>query len=293
MSSDPVYGPSTVKRRRRTQQQLGALAAAIITAVEADKPVTLRGVFYRVVSAGAVEKTELGYRQVGRMLLKLRRQGIIGYDDITDGTRFLRQLQTWDDVDQMLANARVSYRRALWNDQAAYVMVFTEKDAISGAIMPVINEWDVTLGVLRGYSSESFAWQAAGNIRWAQNRGKAVYVYQLGDHDPSGVSAWESFTGRLTDFLGLDDRDVYFERLAVLPWQIQAWSLPTRPTKAKDPRAPGFDGESVEVDAIPAQQLRDIVREAIEQHIDQRALEITLAAEQSERDVLTEMMGRR
>ena len=67
-----VYGPSTVKRRRSTQQELGALAIAITQAVEADKPVTLRGVFYRVVSAGAVEKTELGYRKVGRALLKIR-----------------------------------------------------------------------------------------------------------------------------------------------------------------------------------------------------------------------------
>ena len=30
----------------------------------ADAPVTLRGVYYRVVSAGAVEKTEDGYRLV-------------------------------------------------------------------------------------------------------------------------------------------------------------------------------------------------------------------------------------
>ncbi len=289
--SNPVYGSSTVKRRRPTQQQLGALAADIASAVEADKPVTLRGVFYRVVSAGGVEKTELGYRQVGRMLLKLRRAGIIGYDDITDGTRFLRQLSTWDDVDEMLSHAAASYRRALWSDQPAYVVVFTEKDAISGAIMPVINEWDVPLGVLRGYSSESFAWQAADHIRWARNRGKVVYVYQLGDHDPSGVSSWESFTGRLVDFLG-DERDgVYFERLAVLPWQIQAWSLPTRPTKANDPRAPGFDGESVEVDAIPAQTLRDIIRDAIEQHIDPEALRLTRIAEQSEREILTAMIG--
>ena len=35
---------------------LAIVDRAIIEAVEADSPVTLRGVFYRVVSAGAVEK---------------------------------------------------------------------------------------------------------------------------------------------------------------------------------------------------------------------------------------------
>lgn len=286
-----VYGSSTVKRRRSTKEQLGELAAAIINAVEADKPVTLRGVFYRVVSAGAVEKTEHGYRRVGRVLLQLRRAGIVGYDDITDGTRFLRQLSTWDDLDEMLNHAAASYRRALWSDQPSYVILFTEKDAISGTIMPVVNEWDVPLGVLRGYSSESFAWQASGHIRWARRRGKVVYTYNLGDHDPSGVSAWESFTQRVRGFLDRDQDGVYFERLAVLPWQIQAWRLPTRPTKAKDPRARGFDGESVEVDAIPAQRLRNIVSDAITQHIDPEALRLTLAAEESERDILTRMTG--
>ena len=69
-------------------------------------------------------------------------------------------------------------------------------------------------------------------------------------------------------FLGDQQDGVYFKRLAVPPWQIGAWELPTRPTKTKDPRARGFEGESVEVDAIPAQLLRAIVRDAIEQHIE-------------------------
>jgi hypothetical protein len=286
-----AYGSSTVKRRRSTTQEIRALAMAVIAAVDADKPVTLRGVFYRVVSVGAIDKTELGYRKIGRVLLKLRRAGIVGYDDITDGTRFLRQLSTWDRMEDMLSHAAASYRWALWSDQASYVLLFTEKDAISGTIMPVVNEWDIPLGVLRGYSSESFAWQAAGHIRWALYRNKTVHVYQLGDHDPSGVSAWESFTERVRSFLGDDQHGVYFERLAVLPWQIQEWGLPTRPTKTKDPRAGGFSGESVEVDAIPAQRLRQIVRDAIERHIDPEALRLTRIAEQSEREILRRIGG--
>ena len=44
---------------------------------------------------------------------------------------------------------------------------------------------------------------------------------------------------------------VVFERLAVTPDQIHELGLPTRPTKASDSRAKGFDGGSVEVDATP------------------------------------------
>jgi hypothetical protein len=138
----------------------------------------------------------------------------------------------------------------------------------------------------------SFARQAAGHIRWAVYRDKAVHVYQLGDHDPSGVPAWESFAERVRGFLGNDQDGVHFERLAVLPWQMQEWRLPTRPTKAKDPRARGFSGESVEVDAIPAQRLRQTVRDAIEQHIDPEALRLTRVAQRSECAILTAMIGR-
>jgi hypothetical protein len=42
----------------------------------------------------------------------------------------------------------------------------------------------------------------------------------------------------------------------------------------------------VEVDALPVEVLQGIVRAAIEQHIDQRQLEITKQAEESERDIL-------
>jgi hypothetical protein len=71
-----------------------------------------------VVSAGAIDKTEDGYRLVGRELLKLRRSGAIPYDWITDGTRWINKPDSYDDLDQMLEDAAASYRPALWHDQA-------------------------------------------------------------------------------------------------------------------------------------------------------------------------------
>jgi hypothetical protein len=294
-------------RQRRTNAELADIDDAIIEAVAADAPVTLRGVFYRVVSAGAIDKTELGYRTVGRELLKLRRDGRVSYADITDGTRWINKPTTWNDLDQMLEDAAASYRRALWHDTNAEVHVFTEKDAISGVILPVTQRWDVPLGVLRGYSSESFAWQVAQAIVDAPNtspghQAPSVYIYQLGDHDPSGVGAWEDFTGKVRGFVAeayeaADPEDaelgwLHFERLAVTLDQIDEMGLPTRPTKRTDTRAAGFQGESVEVDAIPAPALREIVENAIIQHIDYSQYQLTRMAEQSERDILTRMVGR-
>ncbi|MBO0813673.1 MAG: hypothetical protein J2P30_00750 [Actinobacteria bacterium] len=195
-----VYGTSPVKRLRRTRAELAAVDEAIIAAVELEHPITLRGVFYRAESAGAVEKTQEGYDLIQRQLLKLRRNGVIPYDHVIDGTRWVSKPESYDDLDQMLEDAAASYRRALWRDQAADVHIYSEKDAISSVILPVTERWDVPLGIVRGYASESFAWQAAMAVR--DSRKRIVYVYQLGDHDPSGVDAWRAFRERVTGFLG-------------------------------------------------------------------------------------------
>lgn len=151
------YGTCPVNgRQRRTNAELDTVDEAIITSLATEKPATVRAVYYRVVSAGAVAKTEAGYDLVGRQLLKLRRAGRVPYSWITDGTRLVLKPDSWSRLDEMLADAAVGYRRALWHDQAVEVIVLSEKDAISGVIYPVTAKYDVELGIARGYSSETF-----------------------------------------------------------------------------------------------------------------------------------------
>ncbi|HEX8771733.1 MAG TPA: hypothetical protein VF711_13280 [Acidimicrobiales bacterium] len=83
--------------------------------------------------------------------------------------------------------------------------------------------------------------------------------------------------------------DLTFHRLAVTPQQITDYGLPTRPTKTTDSRSRGFEGESVEVDAIPAPELRRLVADAIERHIEPGDLERITLIEQAERDALAAM----
>lgn len=277
---------------RRTNAELAELDDAIVTAVGADAPVSLRGVFYRVVSMGAVDKTENGYEAVGRELLKLRRDGRVSYWDIVDGTRWTMQPETYNGARDALQRTRDAYRQQLWADQDSVVQIYSEKDAITGVVHPVTDSWDVPLGIVRGYASESFAYRVAYSIQAAIDNGKSVYVYQLGDHDPSGVNAWETFETVVMGFLPGPwwKIPVEFQRIAVTPEQIEEMNLPTRPTKSSDTRAASFEGGSVEVDAIPAPELRRIVEDAITQHIDDNALRLTRIAEQSEREILDNLL---
>jgi len=263
---------------------MSELHAAILTVCEEDHPLSVRGVFYRVMSAGAVAKSEQSYNAVQREVLKLRRAGRLPYDWIADGTRWHLKDPSWSTVEDALSDAASSYRRALWNDQNTYVEVWSEKEAISSIVSPITNEWDVPLMIARGFASESFLYSTAQAIR---SHGKPAMIYQLGDHDPSGLAAWTHVQRKLSEFA--PDVHIMFERLAVTEAQIEELRLPTRPTKTSDSRARTFVGDSVEVDAIPTSVLRPIVEDAITSWIDPVALRVTRLAEQSERDGLLAM----
>jgi hypothetical protein len=146
--------------------------------------------------------------------------------------------------------------------------------------------WDVPLAVVRGYCSESFAYELGEAVA---NAVKPVMIYQLGDHDPSGLDAWRDLQKKVAGFA--PNAEVAFERLAVTPWQIEEFELPTRPTKRSDSRATGFRGGSVEVDAIPAGVLRSPVENAITKHFDPQQLNITRAVEAVEREGLKDLFG--
>ena len=120
VAGNGFYRASPVKRSRRTNAELDLIDQAIIDSVATEHPVSLRGVFYRVVSAGAIEKTEAGYNVVGRQLIKLRTSGRVPYSYITDGTRIMRKPATWSHLDEMLEDAAASYRRAVESTDVVY-----------------------------------------------------------------------------------------------------------------------------------------------------------------------------
>ena len=282
-----VYGTSVLKRSRRTNAELHELDKAILTVCVEDHPLTVRGVFYRVMSAGAVEKTEKAYAAAQREVLKLRRAGILPYEWIADGTRWQVKQPSWDTAQDALDDTAASYRRDLWHNQETYVEVWSEKDAIASIVSPVTDKWDVPLMIARGFASESFLWSTANTIRNQDEDGKDVVIYQLGDHDPSGIAAWEHVQTRLSEFA--PDAYIHFERLAVTESQIWQCNLPTRPTKLTDSRSKNFVGDSVEVDAIPTSTLREIVENAILSWVDPEQLRITQMVEAEELKALRAM----
>jgi hypothetical protein len=276
------YGASTIKRSRRTKAAVNTIRDAIHELLSKDNPQTCRQVFYALTVRGVVKKVEAEYqRTVIRLLGEMREAGQIPFGWIADNTRWMRKPATFVGLDACLNNTAKFYRRDLWAAMPVYVEVWCEKDALAGVLMEETEVYDVPLMVARGYSSLTFLHSAAKAI---EAGGKPAHIYHFGDLDPSGVDAARDIEAKLRRYA--PGAEIHFERPAVTRSQADEWDLPTRPTKLTDTRAKKFSGTSVELDAIPVRNLRDLVRACIERHVDQEQLKVLRAAEESERQTL-------
>ncbi len=285
------YGPRSVAkpsgRARRSPDQMQALRDAIYALAKVDHPMTIRSLFYRLVTSGVVEKTEQAYKGVGRVATEMRRECDLPFEWFEDGTRWMRKSVRYSGLEAALERTASFYRRELWSEADVHVEVWVEKDAVAGVVFNVTDQYDVPLMVCRGYPSVSFLHNAASTI---EGCGKPAFLYYLGDRDPSGLDISRCVEDGIREFA--PTADVTFERLAVTLEQIALYELPTRPTKLTDSRSRGFEGESVELDAIPSGELRGIVERAIVQHVDAEHVRRLEVVEKEERATLAQMAKR-
>ncbi len=117
---------------------------------------------------------------------------------------------------------------------------------------------------------------------------RPCHIYHLGDWDPSGQDAARHIEQSLRELA--PDVDLYFERIAVTEDQISDLDLPSRPTKSSDSRSVKWrGGESVELDAIHPDKLRQIVKRVIHRYLPPKKLKILKIAEKSERQSLVQL----
>jgi hypothetical protein len=266
---------------RRTREAADALLRIAAT----EQPITLRGLFYRAVSAGVYPDTsQRHYEQCGRIVLKLRRTRLLPYAWIVDSTRRRLKPSSWSGLDDYAETVAAAYRRDLWARQKDYIEFFVEKDAMAAVIEPVTAKYDVHLNVIRGSVSETFAWNIAA--QWHEIE-KPITGYYLGDHDPSGLQIEENLESKLRNF---SDNHFLWERIAITDDQFDRPDLlgfPVKPTvqhKIRNRYISDYGNRCVEIDALPANEVRELVRETIEAHIDQKEWHRLQETERLERE---------
>ncbi|MCC6001902.1 MAG: hypothetical protein JJU19_13730 [Pararhodobacter sp.] len=269
-----------------------ARAQFFIDYAERHGPVTVRGLYYQAEVAGVsgIDKTEAGYNKTQIQVLKLRREGRMPYHQIADATRYMRRPRTFDGWEDALESTARLYRKSLWADSHEEVEIWLEKSALAGVIQPVTFEYDVPLMPTGGYSSETFAFEAVDDLR---GTGKTLVIYSLYDFDRSGRDAQNSLREKVERFGRDMGVPVEFNTLGMTAEQVASMRLPTRPHKRNTPADRAWPHDyAAELDAIPPDALRDMVRAAIERHLPAWELERLREVERAERETLMNFIGR-
>jgi hypothetical protein len=296
MASDPsgltpVYGAGTLKRARATQSEMAEREAFLVHYATLHGPMTVRGLYYQAEVHGicGIDKSESGYSKVQAQVLKLRREKRLAYEAITDATRYVRRPDTHDGWENALRETARLYRKSLWADTDLEVEIWLEKSALSGVIYPVTAEFDVALMCTGGFSSETFAHEAVAGL---YRSGRTLVVYALYDFDRSGRDAARSLKEKVERFGKEYGVPVQFRLLGLTHDQVIGRGLPTRPAKVKTAADCTWPYDfAAELDALPPDDLREMVREAIEEHLPEAELLQLKRIEAEERLTLLHFVG--
>jgi hypothetical protein len=279
------------KNRELTERAIGILRA--------EQPMTLRQLFYRLVSAGALHNRPAEYKRLGSVMTRLREAREVPLCWIVDHVRSTLKPSSWSGLADFGEAVRDAYRMDFWARLGDHVEVFVEKDAVAGTIQPVTQEYDIRLRVCRGYASVSFAGDIAG--LWKQVR-KPIHAYYLGDFDPSGFDIERDLCAKLARYSGCDyvddqpDADSFrWTRLALRAEDFKRHQLIRLPVKQSDKRAAAFMRQhgpyGAELDALEPTELRRRVEAAIRGHIDQARWEQLQLVERKERESVQAMIA--
>src|SRR6266567_4244827 len=253
--------------------------------LKAFNPMTVRQVYYQLVSGQVIENNRSAYQSVSNALVNARLEGIIPWTWIEDRLRRPRHVPMWKDMADF-GKVAEQYKRNVWHTQPCYLEVWLEKDALSGIFEDALNDYGVTLNVGRGYDG----WSSIRNAAQRYRDGGTTTVLYFGDFDPSG----EDMVRSLRDRLGRLGSNPEILKVALTLDDINLYKLPPNFTKATDTRRDAFvalHGDvSVELDALPPDILRDRLIDEVEKYMDVNALIVIREQEDKERAQLVEAL---
>jgi hypothetical protein len=185
-----------------------------------------------------------------------------------DETRLPESVDMWTNAERYMEAVSSSYRRDNWQTQLTHVELWCEKSTVLGSVRPIVQKWGVTTRVCHGYASCGQEMDVGSLFEGIR---KEIIVLYLDDHDPSGVQMEEDVHQRAERASG-----TLFElrRLAIHREDIQEFDLPPQRIKDKDSRAASFrrqfgdNAATVELDALPVEELRTRIDEAIDAIVD-------------------------
>jgi hypothetical protein len=267
----------------------GRLIEQAVSILDQESPMTIRQLFYRLVSIAEIGNTRNDYQRVSTTMTKARNDGRVGFDLIVDRSRPEYMPSVFDDAAEYAAVVRRGYRKDYWQLQPRRVEVWCEKDSVIGSIEDLTNELGIMVRVARGFLSTTKAHDLAEGIARSE---KPMTVIYLGDHDPSGRQIETDLGERIRGYGAKFD----IVRLAIHAADIAKFKLPPLRVKESDSRAAGFlrrySNRCVELDALPPSELRRRIEGVVMSMLDRRLWERAVMVEKAELASIQEIVDR-
>lgn len=262
---------------------------------------TLRQIYYRLVSKYEYPNTKSSYKSLSRQLVKARETNDVDDWRIEDRSR--RALGIGDHgydniedfiVDQIkeLKESHKYWNRKLWSNQNKKVILALEKDALSRLFSDEAQKFRVKTYATKGYGSYTFLKDLAGDL----STEKENIILYFGDYDPSGRDIQRDLSARIKRYSKGEEFTV--KRIALTKEQIGEYDLPHKPEDAetlaklrRDPRTATYGMDfAVELDAIEPDELQRLITKAIADNLDSDQWDQDIQKIREERKELAEKM---
>lgn len=236
---------------------------------------TVRQLYYQLVSKALIENTEQSYKRVTGIVNDAKLAGLMDWEAMEDRTRSFDRIYRWSSGADHLKYVSKVHHQDMWSNQLTRVYVVVEKEALVGVLQDVCREYDIPLLAARGYPSGTVLREfAESDLIKTLMHGQNVRIVHLGDHDPSGIDMSRDLDERLRLFSGIPvgedyydhDGGGYFEfsRVALSMDQIEDQRPPPNPAKSTDSRfldyRKKYGSKSWELDALRPEFLSNLVR---------------------------------
>jgi 5S rRNA maturation endonuclease (ribonuclease M5) len=215
--------------------------------IEQKSGITLRGLFYILVSKGYLPLTVSTYKRLSDVLAKDRYLGRFSDYLIADVTRRFENLETFEhyprelDEDEikreinLMIESYASFSINAWNDQKHRVIIALEKEALFNITRSWISELkveDIPIGVyslrcMKGFDSATDVIRLSKLIKSLNESNYLPTVLVISDFDPSGEEIYEDFKRRLYDLSNTPSLRI--EKIMVTKDQIEKYNLPHTP----------------------------------------------------------------
>lgn len=233
---------------------------------------SVRQLYYQLVSRDVVENTERSYKRVASIINDARLAGLLDWDAIEDRGRDIVTRSRWTSGGSILRAVADQFHMDMWEGQDRRVFIMVEKAALAGVMERPAREYDVPLLAAKGYPSVSVVRElAVEHFLPHLSDGQRILLLHLGDHDPSGLDMTRDIEERLRLFLD-GGMGVEVRRIALNMDQVEEYNPPPNPAKVTDSRFENYQAfhgdESWELDALEPSVLTALVTSHITAEID-------------------------